>query len=109
MEKLIELLNEWERERVNHNTKEYIKRGKNSFTRLWIIEVISKSYWFIEWLVNNDKIDLDMVREKLWIPCCVWYGSWRIIAVKDVEDYKQVLMLLSISDTPIEDLISYLK
>ena len=71
--------------------------------------ILSKEYWFIKWLVNNNKIDLDMVREKLWIPCCVWYGSWRIIAVKDVEDYEQLLMLLSIQDKPIEFLLSILK
>lgn len=88
MEKLIELLNEWERERVNHNTKEYIKRGKNSFTRLWIIEVISKSYWFIKW---SDKQTLKDV-----------YIAW-------AKQYELIIMLLAISDTPIDDLISYLR
>lgn len=77
--------------------------------RTYYETVLSKEYWFIKWLVNNNKIDLDMVREKLWIPCCVWYGSWRIIAVKDVEDYEQLLMLLSIQDNPIEFLLSILK
>ena len=71
--------------------------------------IISKHYGFIKWLVDNDKIDLDMVREKLWIPCCVWYTEWKVSCVNDKEDYKQLLMLLSISDTPIDDLISYLR
>ncbi len=71
--------------------------------------IISKKFKFIKRLVKNNKIDLDIAREKLWIPCCVWYGSWRIIAVNDVEDYKQILMLLSISNKPIDNLIDLLK
>ncbi len=71
--------------------------------------ILSKKYWFIKRLVDNDKIDLDIVREKLWIPCCVWYGSWRIIAVKDVEDYEQLLMLLSIQNNSIEFLLYLLR
>ena len=103
MEKLVMLLDIYEEEVVGvHSVWEHIT-GKDE---AWII---SKKFWFIKWLVENDKIDLDMVREKLWIPCCVWYGSWRIIAVKDVEDYKHILMLLAISDTSIEDLLLYLK
>lgn len=96
MEKLIELLNEWERERVNHNTKEYIKRGKTSFTGVWIIEVISKSYWFIKRLVDKDKIDKEKVIKAETLP------------ILDInEDY--VLMLLAIQDNPIDVLISILK
>lgn len=103
MEKLIKLLDEYD-----HKKTEDLERWKQRVDnqKLWII---SKQFWFIERLVEKDKLDLGMVREKLWIPCCVWYGSWRIIAVKDVANYKQVLMLLSISDTPIDDLVLYLK
>lgn len=124
MEKLIELLNEYEVEKKpSRLQRNYYLWFVHNFWK-WIMyideewenvddyrtdyEIISREYGFIKWLVDNDKINLDMVREKLWIPCCVWYGSWRIIAVKDVEDYKQIIMLLSISDTPIEDLILYL-
>lgn len=122
MEKLIELLNEFENrdddQQIEWRIWEWDKweKGKvrgvvNEVYMWWVSELVvcSAYYWFIKWLVENDKIDLDIIREKLWIPCCVWYGSWRIIAVNDVEDYEQVLMLLSISDTPIEDLILYLK
>ena len=111
--KLIELLNEYEIE-LNTGLRWRIDEKYWMLWRwlnlMWVDQyLISKHYWFIQWLVENDKIDLDMIREKLWIPCCVWYGSWRIIAVNDVKDYGQVLMLLSISDKPIEDLILYLK
>ena len=65
----------------------------------WIIEeaqVISKKFWFIQWLIDNDKIDFDKIQ--IWFQLTLWY--WK---------YDSLLMLLSISDTPIEDLISYLK
>lgn len=96
---------------VEEMQKEWINICRPRFQEYYLLEMmlVSKHYWLIKWLVENDKIDLDMVREKLWIPCCVWYGSWRIIAVNDVEDYGQILMLLSISSSPIEDLLLYLK
>ena len=103
IEKLVMLLDIYEEEVVGvHSVWEHITEKDEA----WII---SKQFWFIKWLVENDKIDLDMVREKLWTPCFTWYKKWEIVAVKDVADYGQVLMLLSISDTPIEDLILYLK
>ena len=52
---------------------------------------------FIKWLVENDKIDRDKVDDKFERPF-YWYTNYEI-----------VLMLLAISNTPIEDLTSYLK
>ena len=69
-------------------------------------EIISKKFWFIQRLVENDKIDTECHKvlhtarakaEWIWLEC-QWYS-----------DYESLLMLLSISDTPIDDLISYLK
>jgi len=119
MEKLIELLNEYNRNVLKWSDKWELKNSIDnpwtkyiSLSSVWAwkiyLWIISKEYWFIKWLVENDKIDLDIVREKLWTPCFTWYKKWEIITVKDVEDYKQVLMLLAISDTPIDDLILYL-
>ena len=66
--------------------------------------IISKEYEFIKWLVDNDKIDLD----KTWYKKAdfqeVWNWDWRT-----VRWYEMLLMLLSISNSPIDDLISYLK
>lgn len=117
MDELIQLLNECKCKSYRHwinwdNSifqKETDAHGNVHIMVLPDYKLISKEFWFVKWLVNNNKIDLDMVRGKLWIPCCVWYGSWRIIAVKDVEDYWQILMLLAIQDDPIEFLISILK
>jgi len=100
IEKLIELLNEYD---------PYIASDGERRDNLWgyayqwhsavfpkeLAEsyIISARYGFIKWLVENDKIDLDKVE---------FVGEW-------TTKYQSLLMLLSISDTPIEDLISYLK
>ena len=71
---------------------------------LTIPRLISKEYGFIKRLVDNDKIDkkkLDEVERK---PMYVTDNMFSLYKVDEC-----VIMLLSISDTPIEDLISYLK
>ena len=123
--KLIELLNEYEKEVKKSEFYEWEKwvwwptnlfrrdtrddEWSHIYSATADTYVISKKYGFIKWLVENDKIDLDMVREQLWVPCFTRHKKWEIIAVKDVEDYQQILMLLSISNSPIEDLVLYLK
>ena len=57
--------------------------------------ILNKKFWFIKWLVENDKIDLLQLDNR--------------IALSEFNKVERVLMALSISDTPIEDLISYLK
>ena len=112
MEKLIQLLNEYERsKRTNLGIKvwgclywslSYLWYG-NSYSELLCI---SKGYDFIQRLVENNKIDLENLIIKK-----VEDRGWNKV-IKDIKYYSEVeslLMLLSISDTPIEDLISYLK
>ena len=102
MEKLIELLNEYE--------KTLEPNLQIEWTEVWIKStpeiVISKKFWFIKWLVENDKIDwLKFYGENEYTP--IWVNAKSDIdQVYSVEE--QILMALSISDTPIEDLISYL-
>ena len=60
------------------------------------LEIISKKFWFIKWLVDNDKIDFDKIQ--IWFQSTLWY--WK---------YDSLLMLLSIQDKPIEFLVSILK
>lgn len=73
----------------------------------WFLEVprlISKEYGFIKRLVENDKINYKKLHWEEWyyklVDMCDY--NWELRC--DV-----LLMLLSISDTPIEDLILYLK
>ena len=71
------------------------------FTNEWELVVISKDYWFIKWLVENDKVNTES-----------WPLYWFHFIMHNRQPYtlyETLLMLLSISDTPIEDLISYLK
>ena len=59
--------------------------------------VISNRYGFIKRLVDNDKIDLDKLEKKVLKENLIRkFDEW-------------LLMLLSISNSPIDDLISYLK
>ena len=62
----------------------------------------SKKYWFIERLVEQNKID----------DSKVWNSDMLSVQYHDlVNDYKYewLIMILSISENPISDLISYLK
>lgn len=100
MEKLIELLNEY---------NEWWHWRDENFDKNKLL-VISKGYWFIKWLVDNDKILETEVRpiqiyDYEWKYCddefwYSWFNQWL---------YYRVIMELAISDKPIEDLISYLK
>lgn len=113
MEKLIELLNKHRRETVKKQS--WITEWRyNAFTfsldniswQQAELLIISKQYWFIKRLVENDKIDREKVKEKSDRIPLLLDKVWDIY---NCGVLKSVLMLLSISDTPIDDLISYLK
>ena len=106
MEKLIELLNEYDPYiasdgEFRDNFWYFIYKWWSAIfpKELWKLKIISKEYWFIKWLVENDKIDTEKEiknSELNWLH----------------EHYFRedcLLMLLSISSSPIEDLISYLR
>ena len=113
MEKLIPLLNEF----INKTIYPYDRGAKciwyenhlflfKTWTDVLEDTIISNRYWFIKYLVENDKIKTECQKvlhtarakaEWIWLEC-QWYS-----------DYESLLMLLSISDEPISDLISYLK
>lgn len=72
-------------------------------TLMWIHEsvIISEKFWFIDWLVKNDKID---------------FNFWFIYHTYDEDelgekysDLDSLIMYLSIQDNPIEYLCSILK
>ena len=110
MEKLIELLNEFD------IFREYVEVDLEDCNDPIVLRVISKNYGFIKWLVDNDKIDIKKMYEKVWKPQIVVYERYseeeelcEWVYVNERSYCEDVLMLLSISDTPIDDLISYLK
>lgn len=115
MEKLVKLLNEY-----HFSWTEYIwyfldeKENRIYFrTKVvdkWLIDeqrisderIISKRFGFIKWLVEKDKIQYARIPEHRYVSdhCEKCIYEWMT---------DNVLMWLAISDTPIDDLISYLK
>lgn len=107
MEKLIKLLNEFEKERKSWFTWRSIDSYDNCVYGVdcdWETEITmysdlySKYYGFIKWLFDEDKIDLTKLEDN---------SDWYWIELWD--DCYEVLALLSIQDNPIEFLISILK
>lgn len=127
MEKLIELLNEYEVEKKpSRLQRSYYLWFVHNFWK-WIMyideewedvddyktdyEIINKEYWFIKWLVDNDKIDIEKIENsEYYLIDWFYYNERKKFWIEWKEDVEKILlMLLSISDTPIDDLISYLK
>ena len=114
MEKLIELLNEfnWKEsfwlDTDSISWEKYINRW--DWNQCFIYEhIISKKFWFIEWLVENDKIDRNLV------DWAILHKTHRLLEddywVENMNKqyYEKTLMLLAISDTPIDLLCEILK
>jgi len=110
--KLIELLNEYETPRSWVLYKSY---DDYDWFFYWVdcdweTEIVwsdslicSKKFWFIKWLVENEKIDLD---------ACEWEKTYNnLTASRDSNytQYERLLMALAIQDEPIKFLISILK
>ena len=74
---------------------------------IWMLKIISKEYWFIKRLVENDKIDNKKIADETYVK--VNWEWYELILGCHYDLYQQTLMLLSISDTPIDDLLLYLK
>ena len=99
MEKLIELLNEYE----NMDNWENLHQVEFRESK-----IISKKYWFIKWLVENDKIDFNK-RPELYTFKAETETRWLNNMVDGSWHYESLLMLLAIQDNPIEFLVSILK
>lgn len=70
---------------------------------LWVHEtiLISKKFWFIKWLLKNDKIDL------LRLTCM--NPRYTEILDSDFSWEERIIMILSIQDSPIEFLVNILR
>lgn len=122
MEKLIELLNEYEEKRIEKINSEWKLMFKLSFRpyteesltnkayRSCWLEIYSKYYGFIWWLVEQDKINKFEIDTRMIKSNRLYHWKDMTTVYRVDENLEKVLlMLLAISDTPIEDLISYLK
>lgn len=120
MEKLLNLLNGYEEKRIRKINDEWgliVKLSFNPYTeenlkneayRSCWLEICSKYYWFIEWMVRENKIATNKL-EKVWYEKIIYRYDWQYKEIVEYSDYERLIMALSISDTPIEDLISYLR
>lgn len=102
MNKLIDLLNEYEWDTFvsikwdeDHFKDDYFKNYER--------KIISKRYWFIKWLVENDKIDFYTILKENWTFRKEFY------AIENKKEYERLIMLLSVEEKPIDFLISVLK
>jgi len=113
MEKLIELIWEWQKEM--HPDGIYLPVVAYRDWIFWSdsdclssvmdeIHLVSKSNKFIDWLIKNDKLDICKLHS-WWIE-----NHWLTKELLDgLSDVNVVTMILSISDDITKDLISYLK
>lgn len=107
--KLIELLNEFEEYNKNCEFDEVYNYYPYRVWYEWDFEtdltencmnitfIMSKTFWFIKWLVENDKIDFKKLTVNYIYHDDEW--SWE----------KELLMQLAIQEKPIEFLVSILK
>ena len=104
MKKLLQLLNEYNCNKLWYVDKWEIKNNKFILDyKIWTyafrthLYIISKEYWFIKWLRSHDRIrDFGPLEQLV-------NGYWRF------QEYESRLMLLSIQDDPISFLVSILK
>ena len=117
--KLIELLNEYEKEKNSEYYEwekwiwwPFLLFRRDTYDEEWShlysdtadTYVISKKYWFIKRLVENEKIDFKKHDWYNYLENPIWSNNYDV-----VWDYKTIIQRLAISDTPIDDLILYLK
>ena len=113
MEKIIELLNEYE---WYTDIPTWTLSWANEPLYWWWTAyasaylIPSKKYWFIERLVKNDKIDFDIANSDISKDIVLWrepdFADFMVY--RRFLDEEKVLMLLSIQDNPIEFLCSVL-
>ena len=129
MENLLKLLKQYWRRTFNDETLLRIYYEEKTDCFCWMYQprpgmkleqgqmletpvVFSKSFGFIKWLVDNDKIDKKKIDTRLVRHVESHYDEdwyWVENSYEDYSDTDTLLMLLSISNSPIEDLLLYLK
>lgn len=90
--KFVDYYNQWWEEKFHEKWYfEYTMRFDN-------VHIISKNMWFIKWLIDNNKINFEVLRK--------WnIHYWSI----DEPDYEALLMVLAVEDNPITLILSILK
>ena len=103
--KLLELLNEYDGDVLEYwfgDIRRKVKNFDNEKNTWKSVVWYTKQFWFIKWLVENDKIKIPHELDEL--PAMYWYDYDSVECKAD-----RLLMLLSIQDEPIEFLCKILK
>ena len=107
MEKLINLLQEfyWENRKFSEENwiltmTNWVENLSGAYAQTYII---SKQGWFIQWLVENEKIDTTNLQD-YWDRWEMWIWVFNNMYKSDL-----IILTLSIQDNPIEFLVSILK
>ena len=107
MEKLLKLLNEYRLKNGRSRYTKYISEAGYFTNKSYFYEhyswVISKKFWFIQWLVDQNKVEFDRARDRSDFPL-LYAGWWEFYSDADV-----ITATLSIEDDPINFLVSILK
>lgn len=106
-QKVLDLLNEYEDPMISRYEKYDEETGffiLNTWQKAREEVILGKTYWFIEWLVESEKIDL----YKLPIRLEEYYQNTEAVGYI-TDDESILLMELAIQDEPISFLISILK
>lgn len=101
MEELIKLLNEYDSDDKWEITDEWIDNIWKIYDFHSQLQIISKKFWFIKWLYENNHIDMREIQSKAEFFCEEYYD--------EKDDINRILMLLAIQDEPLDFLISILK
>lgn len=106
MGKLLQLLNEYRLEKGMSEYTKYIPANWCFTHKSYYYDhyswVISKKFWFIEWLVEEDKLDKEWLFNII-TESCIFDG----VDMYSESDY--IIMYLAVKDDPISFLISILK
>lgn len=110
MKKLIQLLNEYQTQRggkfkfssYDINSNAFII-DKNPRIVLGEETITCKKFWFIQWLMDQNKVEFDRARDRSDFPL-LYAGWWGFYSDADI-----IVATLAIQDDPIEFLISILK
>lgn len=111
MEQLLQLLKEfypvdwWDKEYYIENSMVYVRDYDDDDIfnyEIFTLNIISKKFWFIQWLVDNDKIDIQWAKNLL-------YESEIFNPLPYTDLSERLIMYLAIQDGPISFLVSILK
>ena len=110
MEKLLNLLNEFKEGKsfkfTKYDEKYWIfdtDLNRDGNTSLPEETIICKKFWFIQWLMDQNKVEFDRARDRSDFPL-LYAGWWGFYSDADI-----IVATLSIQDDPISFLISILK